>query len=90
YPDLEKAKQFLLDFGFTEEKRISNSDDEKIYFHGYGTEPWVLCAIKSFVVELEEDLRIASKTLPGASGVFELNDAPGGGRCATFHDPMDE
>ncbi|RYC63977.1 hypothetical protein CHU98_g2239 [Xylaria longipes] len=102
YPDLEEAKQFFLDFGFTEEKRISNDesggDDEKIYFRGYGAEPWVLCATKSdkpefggaaFVVESEEDLRIATMTLPNASGIYELEDAPGGGRCVTFHDPVD-
>ncbi|KAI0456422.1 glyoxalase [Xylaria acuta] len=101
YPDLEEAKQFLLDFGFTEEKRVGNEEDsgvEKIYFRGYGTEPWVLCASASdkpefggaaFVVESEEDLRIAAETLPKASGVYELKDAPGGGRCVTFHDPVD-
>ncbi|KAI1426637.1 glyoxalase [Xylaria sp. FL1777] len=100
YADLEKAKEFLLDFGFTEEKRVSNDngEDEKIYFRGYGTEPWVFCAIKSnepefggvaFVVESEEDLRLAADTLPKASGIYELADAPGGGRCVTFHDPVD-
>ncbi|KAJ2978161.1 hypothetical protein NUW58_g7581 [Xylaria curta] len=80
YPDLEKAKQFLLDFGFSEEKTITGADgqDEKIYFRGYGTEPWS-----------EEDLRIAAETLPKASGVYELEDAPGAGRCVTFHDPVD-
>ncbi|KAI1352431.1 glyoxalase [Xylaria sp. FL0043] len=107
YPDLEKAKEFLLDFGFTETKRVSsknnsnndnNDEGEKIYFRGYGTEPWVFCAIKSdkpefggaaFVVESEEDLRIAADTLPQASDVYELTDAPGGGRCVTFRDPVD-
>ncbi|KAI1160491.1 glyoxalase [Nemania serpens] len=102
YADLEKARDFLLDFGFTEEKRVipENSEGgvEKIYFRGYGTEPWVLCAIKSdepefggaaFVVEAEEDLRVAAETLPGASDIYELTDAPGGGRCVTFHDPVD-
>lgn len=104
HADLEKAREFLLDFGFTEEKRVSKEDSEgegdveKIYFRGYGTEPWVLCATKSdepefggaaFVVETEEDLRVAAETLPGASDVYELTDAPGGGRCVTFHDPVD-
>ncbi|TGJ78698.1 hypothetical protein E0Z10_g10073 [Xylaria hypoxylon] len=100
YTDLEKATEFLLDFGFSEEKRVNNGDGEaeKIYFRGYGTEPWVLCATKSdknefggaaFVVESDEDLRLAADTLPKASGVHELTNAPGGGRCVTFRDPVD-
>ncbi|KAL7629153.1 hypothetical protein AAE478_000672 [Parahypoxylon ruwenzoriense] len=95
YPDIEKAVIFLNDFGFTEEKRVS---DEKIYFRGYGTEPWVLCAIKgdksefggaSFVVKSEEDLQLAAQTLPKATKVYELEDAPGGGKGVTFYDPVD-
>lgn len=95
YADLNKAVQFLEDFGFTEEKRVS---DDKIYFRGYGTEPWVVCAIKAgrdefggvaYVVESEDDLRLAAETLPGASAVYDLEDAPGGGKCVTFPDPVD-
>lgn len=104
YNDLEQARQFLLDFGFTETKRISDEDSgaaaTKIYFRGYGTEPWVLCATRSddgpafggaaFVVESEEDLRLASDTLPSASAVYDLEDAPGGGQGVTFYDPVDD
>ena len=43
----------------------------------------------AFQVESETDLEYASKTLPGASEVYELADAPGGGRCVTFKDPVD-
>ncbi|KAI1332390.1 Glyoxalase/Bleomycin resistance protein/Dihydroxybiphenyl dioxygenase [Xylariaceae sp. FL0255] len=95
YADMAKAEQFLLDFGFTEEKKVG---DEKIYYRGYGSEPWVLCAIKAdknefagagFVVESEEDLQIAADTLPKASQIYELSDAPGGGKGVTFHDPVD-
>lgn len=95
YSDFKKALVFLNDFGFTEEKRVS---DDKIYFRGYGTEPWVICAIKAdkdefggagFVVDSEEDLQYASETLPKASKIYELTDAPGGGKCVTFHDPVD-
>ncbi|KAI1107942.1 glyoxalase family protein [Jackrogersella minutella] len=95
YPDMEKAVAFLNDFGFVEEKRVS---DEKVYFRGYGTDPWVLCAIKSdkpdfggaaFVVESEEDLQLASETIPKATKIYELEDAPGGGKCVTFYDPVD-
>ncbi|GAP91945.2 putative glyoxalase family protein [Rosellinia necatrix] len=99
YKDLEDARRFLLDFGFSEEKKIGGEGEgETIYFRGYGTEPWVLCATRAaqpefggaaFVVESDEDLRIAAETLPGASAVYELADAPGGGRCVTFHDPVD-
>ncbi|KAI1135023.1 Glyoxalase/Bleomycin resistance protein/Dihydroxybiphenyl dioxygenase [Hypoxylon sp. FL0543] len=95
YPDIDKAVTFLKDFGFTEEKRVS---DEKIYFRGYGTDPWVLCAIKSdkpefggaaFVVESEEDLQLAAETIPKATKIYELEDAPGGGKGVTFYDPVD-
>lgn len=98
YADLETAIQFLTDFGFTEEKRVS---EDKIYFRGYGTEPWVICAIRNtggqenefggvaYVVESEDDLRVASETLPKASKIYELEDAPGGGKCVTFLDPVD-
>ncbi|KAF3024141.1 hypothetical protein E8E14_006660 [Neopestalotiopsis sp. 37M] len=98
YADLETAIQFLTDFGFSEEKRVS---EDKIYFRGYGTEPWVICAIRNpggqenefggvaYTVESEEDLRIASETLPKASKIYELEDAPGGGKCVTFLDPVD-
>ncbi|KAI1360852.1 glyoxalase [Xylaria arbuscula] len=101
YPDLEEAKGFLLDFGFTEVKKVTNGttgEDEKIYFRGYGKDPWILCAVKAetagfggagFLVESEADLRLAATTLPNASEVFELKDAPGGGRCVTFSDPVD-
>lgn len=103
YSDLEQARQFLLDFGFSETKRLGEGEGSgavtKIYFRGYGTEPWVFCATRSndgpafggaaFVVESEQDLRLASDTLPGASTVYDLKDAPGGGRGVTFFDPVD-
>jgi hypothetical protein len=93
--DLEKAHEFLLDFGFAETKRVGT---DKIYYRGYGQDPFVYCATKSdantfggvaFVVESEADLERASKTLPGASKIYELTEAPGGGQCVTFHDPVD-
>lgn len=42
-----------------------------------------------FVVESLEDLEYASETLPGATSIYELKDAPGGGKCVTFYDPVD-
>jgi hypothetical protein len=92
--NVEKAHDFLLDFGFTEEKRVG----DKIYYRGYGPDPFVYCLEKgdedafggvAFEVESESDLEYASKTLPGASEIYELVDAPGGGRCVTFKDPVD-
>jgi hypothetical protein len=43
----------------------------------------------AFVVELYEDLEYASQTLPNATPVYNLTDAPGGGLCVTFKDPVD-
>jgi hypothetical protein len=95
YTDLEKAEQFLQDFGFTEDKRVSG---DKVYYRGYGIEPWVICVSKAdknefggvgYVVESEADLEYASQVLPKASKVYELEDAPGKGKCVTFHDPVD-
>jgi hypothetical protein len=92
--DLDKEHEFLLDFGFAEEKRVG----DKIYHRGYGPDPFVYCAEKgdentfggvAFAVESEADLELASNTLPGASKIYELVDAPGGGRCVTFKDPVD-
>jgi hypothetical protein len=94
YQDIDTAVQFLKDFGFTEDKQVG----DKLYFRGYGTEPWVVCAIKAdksefggigYVVESEEDLQYASEVLPKATKVYELGDAPGKGKCVTFYDPVD-
>jgi len=95
HKNLEQAHEFYLDFGFAEAKRVG---DDKIYYRGYGPESFVLCASQgsedefggvAFVVETEADLEKAVKTIPGASEVYELKDAPGGGRCVTFKDPVD-
>ena len=92
--DQEKAHEFLLDFGFAEERRTGN----KIYYRGYGPDPFVMCTEKSstdsfggaaFVVESHADLERASVTIPGASPIYTLSDAPGGGHCVTFADPID-
>ncbi|RDW76000.1 oxidoreductase-5 [Coleophoma crateriformis] len=92
--DLESAHAFLLDFGFAEEKRVGS----KIYYRGYGPDPFVYCASQgdktefggvAFVVESEDDLKLASQTIPGASEVYTLEDTPGGGKCVTFKDPVD-
>ncbi|EXJ87574.1 hypothetical protein A1O3_04534 [Capronia epimyces CBS 606.96] len=93
HQNIEKAREFLADFGFIESQRSGS----KTYYRGYGREPFVYCAQEgpkdefggaAFVVETEQDLELAQQTLPGASKIYEL-DAPGGGRCVTFHDPVD-
>lgn len=43
----------------------------------------------SLVVESLDDLEYASQTLPGATEIYELKKAPGGGRGMTFRDPVD-
>lgn len=93
HQDLDKANQFLLDFGFTPTDKRAG----RIFYKGYGTEPFVYCAIKgdknefsgaAFAVESLDDLEYAAKTLPRATGVHDL-DGPGGGKRVTFFDPID-
>jgi len=93
HEDLEKADQFLHDFGFT----ITQQSPDKIFYKGYGTEPFVYCAVKgptnqfggvAFVVDSLEDLELASKTLPNATPIHAM-DVPGGGKRVTFNDPVD-
>jgi hypothetical protein len=90
--DLEAAHQFLLNFGFSGAKRVN----DRIYYSGYGTEPFLYCAEKAdenafggaaWVVESVGDLKLAAETLPGASKIYDLADAPGNGQCVTFKDP---
>lgn len=94
HKDIEKASQFLEDFGFQEAKRVGKN----IYYHGTGPEPFVYCARHgdedefggaAFAVESQADLEYASQTLPGASKVTAVTDAPGGGYRVTFRDPVD-
>jgi len=91
--DMEKAHSFLTDFGLTEVDRR----DGKVFYKGYGRDPFVYCAMKgteksfsgaAFVVESLADLERASQMLPKATGIEDL-DAPGGGKRVTFYDPQD-
>ncbi|KAM3065375.1 hypothetical protein ACMFMG_011501 [Clarireedia jacksonii] len=95
HTNVEKQRQFLQDFGFREVKRVGN----KTYYSGYGRDPWVYCLEDGdenkfrgagFVVESLEDLENAASTLPNASEIYDLTDAPGGGKCVTFYDPVDD
>ncbi len=40
-------------------------------------------------MESIDHLELAIKELPGASEIYEQTDMPGGGKCVTFHDPVD-
>ncbi|KIM93342.1 hypothetical protein OIDMADRAFT_46287 [Oidiodendron maius Zn] len=94
HKNIEKARRFLEDFGFQEIKRVGKCT----YYRGTGSEPFVYCARESddnefggaaFVVESMEDLEYAARTLPNATKIQELSEAPGGGSCVTFLDPVD-
>ena len=99
HKSFEKEHQFLLDFGFTETKRANaGTSDEKVWYKGYGTDPFVYCLSKgdedvfggaAFVVESRDELELAARTVPNASKIYELGDAPGGGECVTVTDPVD-
>lgn len=94
---IDEAKKFMDDFGFQETAQIG----KRTFYRGYGSEPFVLsleAAPKTefggaaFVVESEEDLEQAARTLPKeckATQVYDLKDVPGGGRGVTFYDPVD-
>lgn len=95
HKDLAAAKQFAIDFGFFPVEHESRP--ERAFFRGYGTEPFTLCLEQGdaneflgagFVVDSMEDLELASKTLPEATEIYDL-DTPGGGKCVTFKDPYD-
>ncbi|KAF3768078.1 hypothetical protein M406DRAFT_321841 [Cryphonectria parasitica EP155] len=95
--DVDAARAFMVDFGFFEVKR----EGPRTYYRGYGVEPFVLCVEASdetkfggtaFAVDSLEELERASKTLPKeakATDVYEMEGAPGGGKCVTFYDPVD-
>ncbi|KAL5363810.1 Glyoxalase/Bleomycin resistance protein/Dihydroxybiphenyl dioxygenase [Aspergillus floccosus] len=91
---IDAAHEFLLDFGFQQVKCVGKD----IFYRGTSSEPFVYCARQgeedafggaAFVVESESDL-VAATMLPGATGIYDLGDAPGGGRCVTFYDPIDQ
>lgn len=95
----EHEHQFLQDFGFTEVSRVNvGKPNERIYYRGYGTEPFLYCSTKgeedafggtAFVVESRKDLELATRVIPTASEIWEMKDAPGGGECVTVKDPVD-
>jgi hypothetical protein len=94
HKDSAKAQEFLAAFGFIETKR----EGQRIYYRGYGSEPFVYCLEEApvnefggaaLIVESRADLEKAQRIFPSASEIFELADAPGGGKCVTVKDPID-
>lgn len=95
--EVDAARFFMTDFGFFESKRVG----PRTYYRGYGSEPFVLCVEAStktefagaaFAVESLDELQKADKILPAESkptGIYDLVDAPGGGKAITFYDPVD-
>ncbi|KAK4494334.1 hypothetical protein PRZ48_014632 [Zasmidium cellare] len=94
HPDLALFSRFAADFGFVEVGR--NADSTKIYYGGYGTDPFCYIASQSpdgkarfhgpgFVAASKEDFEKACK-LEGAE-VKDLSDAPGGGEMVTIARP---
>ncbi|RSL94621.1 hypothetical protein CEP52_012537 [Fusarium oligoseptatum] len=89
-----RPKKFLVAFGFIEVKR----EGKRIYYKGYGSEPFLYCLEESsvnefggaaLVVESLEDLEKARAIFPNATEIYDLNEAPDGGRCVTVKDPID-
>lgn len=95
--EVDAARTFMQDFGFFETKRVGS----RTYYRGYGVEPFVLCVEAAeetkfggagFAVDTLAELERASKILPPevrATDVYDLEDAPGGGKAVTFYDPAD-
>lgn len=95
--EIDAARQFMEDFGFFETKRVG----PRTYYRGYGVEPFVLCVEESsktefggaaFAVDSLEELQRAREVLPKeakVTEVYELKDAPGGGKGVTFYEPVD-
>lgn len=93
HKNFDEATRFLENFGLVP----CLESDHKIYYRGYGIDPFVYCAQNGdrdefdgagFVVESEADLEYASLNLPNATKVRDL-DTPGGGKGMTFRDPVD-
>ena len=99
HADFERKHRFLTDFGFTEVSCWNlGKPNERIYYRGYGTEPFLYCSTKgeedvfggtAFAVESRKDLELASRVIPTAGEIWEMTDARGGGECVTVKDPVD-
>ncbi|RSL97806.1 hypothetical protein CDV31_012872 [Fusarium ambrosium] len=75
HKDSAKAEKFLAPFGFVEVKR----EGKRIYYRGYGSEPFLYCLEESSSREIFADV----------TEIYDLDEAPGGGKCVTVKDPID-
>jgi len=90
HPDLNEIGTFLGDFGMSVAKQV----DGKTWFKGYSDDQYVYYAQQgpkkflggSFEVASYDELEKAAR-VPGATGIQELSDAPGGGYMVTLYDP---
>ncbi|KAK6432746.1 hypothetical protein LTR95_011086, partial [Oleoguttula sp. CCFEE 5521] len=94
HTDLAKARQFLLDFGLT---IAQEQPGRRIYFKGYGTEPYIYIAEQSstgasnfggaaYVVDSASELDRASRLDSCVEGPGTL-EGPGGGQVVSLKDP---
>lgn len=91
HPDLQKFRAFAEDFGFEEVDEI----DGKIYYRGYGKDPYIYVASKSgpekefggaaFIAKTQEDFEKAA-ALENAV-VSDLSKTPGGGKMVSIPIP---
>jgi hypothetical protein len=92
YPNLDRAASFLEDFGLVPVKKEPN----RIYFSGYGIDPYVYVAEQSpdsntrfiggtWTVDSAEDLEVAANRPECVK--TEDNLGPGGGQLVTLADP---
>ncbi|KAL9094764.1 MAG: hypothetical protein Q9165_003035 [Trypethelium subeluteriae] len=93
HPNLADAERFFVDFGL----HVAQRDQDKIYFRGFGVDPYIYIAQQSqdtekhfvggtWVVRSATDLELA-RQLPRASTVQE-SPAPGGGKYVEIEDPV--
>jgi hypothetical protein len=91
HPDLHKFQEFAHDFGFEEVAEV----DGKIYYRGYGKDPYIYVASKScsekefgggaFIAKTQQDFEKAAEF--ENSVVSDLSKAPGGGKMVSIPIP---
>ncbi|KAI8931148.1 hypothetical protein NX059_011501 [Plenodomus lindquistii] len=92
HPNLQRAVDFLTDFGF----EIADRNSNRVYLRGYGRDPFLNLAEQSpdgkrhflggaWVVDSASELEKAA-ALPGATAIRD-NDHLGGGKIVSVKDP---
>ena len=91
HPDLQTFRTFAQDFGFEEVAEV----DGKIYYRGYGKDPYIYVASKSgfekefgggaFVAKTQQDFEKAAAL--DSAVVSDLSKAPGGGKMVSIPIP---